>query len=391
MGGHKVYQDPFWFTCCVGSGMESHSKYSKNIYFHNNDELIVSQFIASELSWQEKGLVLTQQTKFPEEQETTFEFACEEPVQLSLLVRYPYWAENGIEMRVNGKFVKVNQQPGSFVSIKRKWENGDKLELKIPFSLRLENMPDDENRVALMYGPLVLAGDLGPEDDPNASDPMYVPVFMAEDRDPNTWTNLVDGKINTFVTRELGRPRDVEFKPFYKTHERRYSVYFDLFDSVQWEVYQEAYKAQQEQLKKMEQMTIDFFQLGEMQPERNHNFESEKTWVEEFKHKKYREADRGGWFSFEMDVNAKQAMEMAFEYWGGFPGSKTFDIFVNDSIIATENISNVKPGEFFYKYYALPNNLTINDGKIKVKLIPHEGHRAGPLFSVRTMAKEDGI
>ena len=26
MGGFKVYQDPYDFTCCVGSGMENHSK-----------------------------------------------------------------------------------------------------------------------------------------------------------------------------------------------------------------------------------------------------------------------------------------------------------------------------------------------------------------------------
>ncbi len=387
MGGHKTYQNPEWFTCCVGTGMENHAKYSKNIFYHNNNELYISQFIASELNWKEKGLVLTQKTQFPEEQATTLEFACENPVKLAIKIRYPHWAENGINVNVNGQEMKVTEQPGSFVTIDREWKNGDKLEVKLPFSLRLETMPDDENRVALMYGPLVLAGDLGPEDDPKASDPLYVPVFMVQDRDPGSWTTPVKDKVNTFMTNNAGRPHDVEFKPFYKTHERRYSVYFDLFNSEQWDEFQVEYKAKQEQLKKMERMTIDFFQLGEMQPERDHNFKTEKCFVDEFKHRRYREADRGGWFSFEMGVYAGQPMELAFEYWGGFPGSRTFDIFVEGEKIATENISNVKPGEFFYKYYELPDQLTVNGGKIEVKLVPHEGHRAGPLFSVRTMKR----
>lgn len=387
MGGHKVYQDPQWFTCCVGTGMENHSKYSKNIFYHNNQELYVSQFIASELNWKERGLKLTQQTLFPEEQKTTLQFSCQTQLYLSLKVRYPYWAINGIEISVNGKAVSVDQKPGSFIEIDRKWNDGDVVEVNFPFSLRLETMPDDTNRVALMYGPMVLAGDLGAEDDPKSSDPLYVPVLMVDDRNPETWTKSVEGNVNTFVTQNVGRPRDVEFKPFYETHERRYSVYFDLFNAQQWDMQQAEYKATQEKLKKMEKMTIDFFQLGEMQPERNHNFESEKTWVNEFKYKKYREADRGGWFSFELDVYAGQPMSMAFEYWGGFPGSRTFDIVVNGKKIATENISSVKPGEFFYKYYELPDDLTVEGGKIKVKLIPHGGHRAGPLFSARTMKR----
>lgn len=387
MGGHKVYQNPEWFTCCVGTGMENHSKYSKNIYYHNNAELYISQFIASELNWKEKGLVLTQKTKYPEEQGTTLEMKCETPVELSLKIRYPYWLEKGIEISVNGKQVKIEEQAGSFILIKRKWKNGDKVDVKFPFTLRLETMPDDENRVALMYGPMVLAGDLGSEDDPKSSDLLYVPVFMTEDRDPESWTKTVKGKVNTFVTHDVGRPRDVEFKPFYQTHERRYSVYFDLFNAKQWDLQEAEYKATQEKLQKMEKMTIDYFQLGEMQPERNHNFKSEKTWVDEFKHRKYREADRGGWFSFEMDVYAGQPMALAFEYWGGFPGSRTFDIIVNDKTIATTNLSSIKPGEFFYQYYELPDELTISGGKIGVKLVPHEGHRGGPLFSARTLKR----
>nr|WP_321406819.1 beta-L-arabinofuranosidase domain-containing protein [uncultured Carboxylicivirga sp.] len=387
MGGHKVYQDPHWFTCCVGTGMENHSKYGRNIYYHNNNELYISQYIASELNWKDKGVKIIQDTQYPDEQGTQLTFKTEKPKEFTLQLRYPYWAEQGIEITVNDKAIAVNQKPGSFVSINRNWKDGDVVKLKMPFSLRLETMPDDSNRVAIMYGPLVLAGDLGPEDDLKVSELMYVPVLMSESRNPSDWMKPVEGKVNTFTTHDVGRPRDVVFKPFYQTHERRYSVYFDLFDQADWDEKQAEYRAKQDQKKKIDNMTIDFFQLGEMQPERDHNYEGDKVFVDQFKQKRYRQADRGGWFSFDMTVYSGQPMALVFEYWGGFPWSLTFDIFVNDQKLVTENLKNKRPGEFFYQVYELPDNLTVNGGKVKVKLVPHEGHRAGPVFSVRTIKR----
>ncbi len=385
MGGHKAYQDPYGFTCCVGSGMETHSKYGRNIFFHNNEALYISQFIAAELKWNEKGMVVKQTTGFPNEQTTALEFECAEPTQLIVKLRYPKWAEDGVEVFVNGKKQKINQEPESFISINRKWKTGDKVEYKMPFSLRLETMPDDSNRVAVMYGPLVLAGELGPEDDPKAFDPMYVPVIMTEDRNPENWLSAVEGKKNTFETKQVGVPRQFKLKPFYNTHEERYSVYFDLFSQERWEEYQADYKTREEEKKKMEEMTIDFFQPGEMQPERNHNFKSEKGNVVELKNRKGRSVERGGNMSFDMKLAKGNRVALVVEYWGGYTGSKTFDILVDGDLLATENISNKKPGEFIDIIYELPDEIAMIKGKVTITFKPHDGHRAGPVFGVRTI------
>jgi DUF1680 family protein len=235
MGGFKDFQDPFSLTCCVGTGMENHSKYGKNIFYHNDNELFVFQFIASELTWKEKGIVITQKTSFPEEQGSVFEFKCEKPVRLTLQVRYPAWAGKGIDINVNGIAEKVTCQSGCFVPIERIWKTGDKVKVSIPFSLRLESMPDDSNRVAVMYGPLVLAGDLGPLADTVLTDTTYVPHMMTGKRDPSTWMKPVEGKPNTFITINTSRPREVEMKPFYTIYNRRYSIYWDLFNQVRTE------------------------------------------------------------------------------------------------------------------------------------------------------------
>ncbi|MGD2091682.1 MAG: glycoside hydrolase family 127 protein [Candidatus Aminicenantes bacterium] len=382
MGGQKVYQDPYWFTCCVGTGMENHSKYGRNIFFHNDHELFIFQYIASELRWEEKGLTLRQVTRYPEEQGTTLEFECKSPVSITLQIRYPYWAEKGIKIDVNGSETKINSEPGSFIPISREWKTGDKVEVNIPFSLRLEAMPDDQNRVAVMYGPLVLAGDLGPENDPRAGDHLYVPVLMTTDRNPANWTETVNGQANTFKTTGVGKPRDILLKPFYKTHERRYSIYWDMFTEKTWKEKQSQHITQLEKKKKLEEMTVDFVPPGELPAERQHNFKGEKTRTDSFKNRKYRES-RGGWFSFDMKILTGQPMALLVEYWGGFPGSKTFDIFVDGEKIATENISNKKEGQFINIKYDIPDRLTSGKSKVTIKFKAHEGNMAGPVFGVR--------
>ena len=126
----------------------------------------------------------------------------------------------------------------------------------------------------------------------------------------------------------MGKPRDVEMHPFYLTHDRRYSVYWDVFTQQEWEARQAVYEAEKAEYARLDSITYDFFQLGEMQPERNHHYKGEDTYVVQMRDRKARQAERGGWFAFEMDVLPDQPMALVFEYWGGYTGSKTFDIQV---------------------------------------------------------------
>ena len=386
MGGFKAFQDPLEFTCCIGTGMENHSKYGENIYYHNDNELYLFQYIASELNWNEKGIRLIQNTSFPEEQGSSIRLICENPVSFTLQIRYPYWAQDGIEVRVNGKLKRIKQKPGSFVAVERTWESGDVVDIRIPFTLRLEAMPDDSNRVAVMYGPLVMAGDLGPVKDSASVDAMYVPVLMTDNRDPATWMKPVAGKRNTFMTINTGRPRDVELRPFYSIHDRRYSVYWDLFDEAGWEVFRNDYKAEQERIRMLKAAEIDFVQPGEMQPERNHKFKGEKTAPWSFRERPYRES-RGGWFSFDLKTVPDAANALVVDYWGGFPGAKTFDILINGKVLATENITNKSEGKFIAIHYDIPEELTKSREKISVRFQAHPGNTAGPVFGVRTILK----
>jgi hypothetical protein len=191
-GHFKTYstpEDSFW--CCVGTGMENHAKYGDTIYFHNDDSLFVNLFIPSELSWPEKRISVRQETKFPESDTTRLDFQTPAPTQLALKIRWPAWVEK-ISVRVNGKKQKMSGAPGSYVSLNREWRNGDRVEIRLPMTLHTEPLPGTTNIVALLYGPIVLAGNLGTNGMPSpyARDQLdlakipdpEVPVFVSDQK-----------------------------------------------------------------------------------------------------------------------------------------------------------------------------------------------------------------
>lgn len=227
MGGYKRYQNPFGFTCCVGTGMESHARYGEGIYAHGGDDLTVNLFIASEVRWAGKGVRLRQETRFPEDDRIHLRWACERPVALTLSIRYPRWAEEGMDIAVNGSPVEVTSEPSSYVRLRRTWSDGDAVTIRVPMTLRLETMPDNPARVAVFHGPLLLAGDLGAVDDPAAAQAGFVPALDTGGRPPSEWLEPVPGRPSTFRLRGVGRPRDVELRPFCGLHDRRYTVYWD--------------------------------------------------------------------------------------------------------------------------------------------------------------------
>ncbi len=245
--GHvKVYNSPtnsFW--CCTGTGMENHAKYGDTIYFHDDDSLFVNLFIASELTWDEKGLTLRQETTFPEADTTRLTLHCAQPTRLILKIRYPSWAQ-GLSITVNGKQEAVQATAGSYVSIERVWQDGDTVDVRLPMSLHLEALPAAPNMSAVLYGPVVLAGALGTRDMPDVYNKDYhtrtalinrlpappVPVLVGTPDDVLATIQPVPDNPLTFRTNGIGSPQDVELIPFYRTHHQRYTVYWQLVNEA---------------------------------------------------------------------------------------------------------------------------------------------------------------
>lgn len=229
-------EDSFW--CCTGSGVENHAKYGDSIYFHDADGVFVNQYIASELDWAEKGLRLRQETRFPEEPKTTLIVTAARPVEAAIRLRVPAWIAPGGYVKVNGERLPEFSSPSSFLAVRRTWRSGDRIELGLPMSLRMERLPDAPNVVAFLYGPIVLAGRLGGGDGlakdmvygpyGPSGDPVAVPKLEVRGDDPAAWLKPVAGRPLTFRTEGVGRPVDATLVPFYKLFDERYTVYWEL-------------------------------------------------------------------------------------------------------------------------------------------------------------------
>jgi DUF1680 family protein len=156
-GYSKIYAKPFdSFWCCSGTGAEEFAKLTDTIYFHDDNSIFVNLYIASDVNWTEKGIRLTQQTSFPEEQGSTLMISAAKPVDVDVKLRIPYWAKNG-SVKVNGHPLPAFADASSYLVLRGPWKNGDRIELSLPMSLHAAPMPDKDSLQTAMYGPLVLA------------------------------------------------------------------------------------------------------------------------------------------------------------------------------------------------------------------------------------------
>lgn len=234
-GYWKLFNKPYdSFWCCTGTGVEEFAKTSDSIYFHDGDQLYVNLYIASELSWPEQGLRITQQTRFPEEEGTTLLFKTRRPREIALNLRVPYWATQGATLKLNGKVEQIDAVPGSYLTLRRRFRDGDRIELSLPMALHAAPLADDNGIQAMMYGPLVLAARLGTEGMDAAK------INVADQRpsfnrivgrqlpsmyfEPDqTWIKRSDTAPLRFEGLSIEGP--LQFVPFYQVRDERYAVY----------------------------------------------------------------------------------------------------------------------------------------------------------------------
>ncbi|MFU8871808.1 beta-L-arabinofuranosidase domain-containing protein [Micromonospora sp. SL4-19] len=143
-------------TCCGGTGVENHTKYQETIYFKSADgsTLWVNLFAPSTLTWAEKGFTITQETSYPRDDRT--KLVVNGSGKLDLKLRVPGWAQRGYFVTVNGVDANVDAKPGSYVTLSRTWAPGDTVEIRMPFSIRIERALDRPDTQAIFWGPVLL-------------------------------------------------------------------------------------------------------------------------------------------------------------------------------------------------------------------------------------------
>lgn len=379
-GARKTFSDAEnTFTCCHGTGMENHAKYGDGIYYTAPGTLWINGFVPSVLDWKERGLKVSLETQMPLGPRVSLRVDGGKAARFKMVVRCPAWASGPVVARVTGVVVGTGQ-PGSLLEIEREWKPGDTLVFDLPMSLRTEPMPDNPRRVAVFYGPTVLAGLWR-----GASPDEKVPVFLAGDKPVAEWFEREPGEALAFRSKGTIRPDDLRLVPFHEVQGERYSVYWDLFDDADWQKREAEYRDAERVRAEMEARTVDFLALGEMQPERDHGLEGEKTGVGDFGGRKWRHAWDEGWFSFAMKVDGSLGNALVLTYWGSDGGNREFDILVDGLVVATQKLEQMAPNRFVDVTYALPRTATDGKQLIAVRIQARKRTTAGGVFGVRVV------
>jgi hypothetical protein len=392
-GVRKEYQNMFQsFTCCVGTGMENHALHGYGLYYSSPAKLWVNVYAPSTAEWTAEGVKLAMDTSFPEGDAAQLTFSMTTPKTFTVAMRRPRWAGDGFRALVNGEPVNDMTAPGTYVEITRAWKSGDTIELTMPKTLRLEPLANDGHRAAIMWGPLMLAGDLGPEpvrtggrgggQPPPAVD---IPVIVTAGATPSDWIKPVAGKPGTFRTDGVGKSHDVDLVPFYREHRRIYMGYFDIYTPDEWLKKSADVAAERDRQRQLEGSTVAFLQPGEMQPERDFNQQGENTTVARLNQRTGRTGR--GWFSFDLPVDPSRPNVLVVTYHADSRRPRTFDILADGQPLASERLEVSSENRFFDREYAVPAGAVQGRQKITVRFQATGGNDIAAVFGIRVVRR----
>ena len=261
--------------------------------------------------------------------------------------------------------------------------------------LHTESLRYTPNQVALLYGPIVLAGELGTNDMPNPfakSQTDYsrlpapaAPVFVGTTGYLLRHVKPVAGQSLTFRTEGIGQPKDVTLIPFYQMHRQRYSVYWNLLSEDTWQKQKAELAVAEAKRIAEEARTVDIVRPGEQQSEIDHHVQGEKSDPLEALGRKLRHAFDGGWFSYDLKVDSAASNQLVCTWWGDETGERNFDILVDGVKIASQKLLHNQPGNFWDATYPIPAELTKGKEKITVKFSAQPDNYAGGIFGLRVM------
>ena len=391
--------------CCVGTGMEDHGKYGQFVWTHDkgvkaeDDALYVNLFVASELNWKDRKMILRQQTAFPYAESSVVEVAKGKGTFI-LKVRKPSWCENFTVKGVG--FDADSYEENGFVCMKRKWKKGDQVKISMPMHAYIKPMINVPQYVAIMYGPILLGMKTGTEDMRGliADDsrfgqyaggkklaldeaPILLPKHLddiAKDLKP------VPGKPLHFkLATRMENAIDGELQPFFEIHDSRYMMYWLALGENDYKAYMQKLADEEKARQALEARTVDKVNPGEQQPETDHNMEADVTERGNTEGVFFRDARDGHFFSYLMQTKGETNLSLQLKFWGQDEWrTSEFDIYVNDKLLCSVNNSHRwRTTQFKTVDYAIPSEFVKGKKEIRVKFVAHKGKQVGQIYGVR--------
>lgn len=323
--------------CCVGTGMENHSKYAHFAYTHDGGTLYVNLFIPSRLK--NGRFALTQATEFPYSQKSLI--TIDSPGSFEMAIRRPQWCEDGFRLKINGAPAAEKAGPDGYARLRRDWKKGDRIEIFLPMSMRLLPCPTNEDYVAFAFGPVALGAIVGTEDLKGQfaeEGRMDHAPSLGRQLDLTEAPILIGDREKILKSARPADPGSLRFKiapefyadkkyaglvlqPFFTIHEARYMIYFYQPSAKKWAADREKMREIEREKQALERRTLDFVSTGEQQSDAGHERKG-PCGSGEFAGERYVDAWTGGWFSYELDTRGKRGLSIMCRFFAGDGGRK---------------------------------------------------------------------
>ncbi|WP_414829359.1 beta-L-arabinofuranosidase domain-containing protein [Alteromonas sp. H39] len=415
-GHYRMYssvQDSMW--CCVGSGIENHSKYGELIYTHDVDNLWVNLFISSTLQWPEKGVSVDLQTRFPDQNAVTIAISRTKPGvgdPWTMHLRQPSWLQGPLDVSVNGKRITEKTKDG-YIAINRVWREGDEVTFTLDASPRVEQLPDGQDYYSVLYGPVVLATRVQAFENESlnfvADDnrmghiaagpvcpPEALPVILGDperfldslDRQPSEdliFTVSDHMAIGNTGDNPFDTPQSKTLIPFFRLHDSRYQIYWPQMQESEFSTFVADAKAKSEAKAELMAKTVDQITPGEQQPEVEHDFAGEATRAGVNNGMHWRDAT--GWFSYNLKNPDKRARLLRLTFFSG-DQDRHFTVMLNNRVLANVSLPHGEPDSEFYTVdYMIPDALT-NEPILQLKFVAGPDSVAGGIYGIRLMSEQ---
>ena len=391
--------------CCVGTGMEDHGKYGQFVWTHDkgvkaeNDALYVNLFVASELNWKDRKMVIRQQTAFPYAETSVVEVAKGKGTFI-LKVRKPSWCDDFTVKGVG--FDADSYEENGFVCIKRKWKKGDQVKISMPMHAYIKPMVNVPQYVAIMYGPIMLGMKTGNEDMRSliADDSRFGQYAggkkLALDKAPILLPKHLDdiakdlkpipGKPLHFkLATHMENAIEGELQPFFEIHDSRYMMYWLALGENDYKAYMQKLADEEKARQALENRTVDKVSPGEQQPETDHRMETDNSEKGNTEGVFFRDAKDGHYFSYLMQTKGETDLSLQLKFWGQDEWrTSEFDIYIDDRLLTSVNNSHRwRTTQFKTVDYAIPSELVKDKKEVRVKFVAHKGKQVGQIYGVR--------
>jgi DUF1680 family protein len=392
-GSHREFSTPFDdFWCCVGTGMESHAKHGDSIFWTRGNDVIVNLYIPAALNLSQPDIGLRLETAYPYADEIALTVTRAQGKGASAIsLRIPAWCASP-SVSVDGHAAEPSVVDG-YLRLHRTWRAGDVVRLTLPRKLRIEPTFDDPRTVALLFGPMVLAGDLGPATQRWDG---FAPVLVGDDlaRDKALARDEVLARSKdlarfivptaqpaVFRTQGLVHPADLTLRPFTFQHDNNTAVYFRCFTTTEWQEEQNKLEAEQARLRELDAQSTDVMRLGDADAEHAHTLESKISYAVVYRGRAGRDARSGGFFECTMQARPGP-LTLQATYWGE-ERDRRFTIRVDGTMVASEQLSGTGPSDFIERNYSIDEALTKAKSTLRIRFEPETGFSAGPVFGLR--------